>query len=61
MEGGITEKLWALYVPLHEYEWRASDGVEPYKTVSGRWGKGILKFREFVRTWEGNLHQFYTK
>ena len=33
MEGGITEKLWALYVPLHEYEWRASDGVEPYKTV----------------------------
>ncbi len=35
--------------------------LKPYKTVSGRWGEGILKFREFVRTWEENLHQFYTK
>lgn len=34
---------------------------QPYKIVSGRRGEGILKFREFVRTWEGNLHQFYTK
>lgn len=40
------------------------DGVPhifSYKTVSGRWGEGTLKFREFVRGREKNLHQFYTK
>ncbi len=27
-----------------------------------KWYNQVNKsFREFVRTWEGNLHQFYTK